>query len=396
MEPILRRKFQLTNLDGNNNKWWMVELWPNNTYTTTWGRVGVENPQSTTKYGDEWAVESKIREKLAKGYVEVQLHKPSVVVASTVAGNIDPKLAGIVNTIFQEAGENIASYLAVGVDALSEEQISMGRRYLSIVQSNYEDWQETQSAREYRTLASNVQQFFNTIPTKLPHRIDKDSVVYDLCQNLSEYENRLNQLEAAVATMVIQRTGNVSNYDALGAKLEFLPNGQEYQTIADTISRTSVHGYRPRVHDILRVEIPDERKKFEQDSTDNPSHLFHGTRGANVRHILRSGLIIPRNAANGSMFGRGIYFANKFSKSANYCSSNRAPYQFLFLVEVKLGRMYIADTDMGHLTSAPSGHDSVWGKEGHTRSWGGRLNWDEFIVYRPSQQTIRYLVLFGR
>jgi hypothetical protein len=34
----------------------------------------------------------------------------------------------------------------------------------------------------------------------------------------------------------------------------------------------------------------------------------------------------------------------------------------------------------------------VWGKAHHTRSWGGTLAHDEFIVYRQEQQTLRYLV----
>ena len=44
-----------------------------------------------------------------------------------------------------------------------------------------------------------------------------------------------------------------------------------------------------------------------------------------------------------------------------------------------------------------AGYDSVCGKAGHTKSWGAfSLQHDEFILYRPEQQTIRYLITFER
>jgi len=54
--------------------------------------------------------------------------------------------------------------------------------------------------------------------------------------------------------------------------------------------------------------------------------------------------------------------------------------------------MYLAPTDMGAAREAPKRHHSVWGKAHHTKSWGGKLAYDEFIVYRQEQQTLRYLV----
>ena len=40
------------------------------------------------------------------------------------------------------------------------------------------------------------------------------------------------------------------------------------------------------------------------------------------------------------MFGKGIYFADMVSKSANYCYANPSnPYGLLLLCEVALGKM---------------------------------------------------------
>jgi poly [ADP-ribose] polymerase len=160
-----------------------------------------------------------------------------------------------------------------------------------------------------------------------------------------------------------------------------------------------VHGYKVRVRDVFEVCIPEERKAYEQNKrgTGYRELLFHGTHNRNVRHILRQGLICPRTASNGRMFGNGIYLANRASKSTNYCAAGRAGYpNMLFVVEAALGKTYFAPTSKGY-NKPPAGYDSVCGKAGHTRSWGAfSLQHDEFILYRPEQQTIRYLITFER
>jgi poly [ADP-ribose] polymerase len=64
----------------------------------------------------------------------------------------------------------------------------------------------------------------------------------------------------------------------------------------------------------------------------------------------------------------------------------------MFLADVAVGTMYIAPEATTTTRAAPKGYHSVWGKAHHTRSWGGTLAHDEFIVYRQEQQTLRYLV----
>jgi poly [ADP-ribose] polymerase len=219
---------------------------------------------------------------------------------------------------------------------------------------------------------------------------------------LSEQETRLNQLEAALATYTAQAPAGAhapSPYDLLGARIDPLPEKDEtYAKIVDFLGRTSRHGYGIRVRDVFTVEVPSERKAFEANTfgSHRVLRLTHGTNNANVRHILHehgagSGLRVPRSMTHGWMFGPGIYFANVASKSANYCQGRAGNLRMMFLADVAVGDMYVAP-DALSVTQAPSGHHSVWGKAGHTGSWGGKLLFDEFIVYRQEQQTIRYLV----
>jgi poly [ADP-ribose] polymerase len=97
------------------------------------------------------------------------------------------------------------------------------------------------------------------------------------------------------------------------------------------------------------------------------------------------------------MLGNGIYLADRSSKSTNYCSARRSGVpQMLLVVESALGNAYVAP-DAAPFDRPPDGYDSVWGKAGYTRIGGSyTLVNNEFVVYSPAQQTIRYLVTFNR
>ncbi len=65
--------------------------------------------------------------------------------------------------------------------------------------------------------------------------------------------------------------------------------------------------------------------------------LFHGSRLSNWAGILGQGLRIapPEAPPTGYMFGKGVYFADMASKSANYCWATPSRYKrgFEYLTE---------------------------------------------------------------
>jgi predicted DNA-binding WGR domain protein len=154
---------------------------------------------------------------------------------------------------------------------------------------------------------------------------------------------------------------------------------------------------------------PDLTKTEQQAYHDtNTALLFHGTRSVNVRGILESSLRLPRQlvgvTTNGAMFGPGLYFADDFKKSIGYTSHGGGLYSggsggmrsrspFMFLADVALGTAHVAKSSNGW-TKSPAGTHSVFGKGGKTKSWGGHLVNNEFIVYKTQQHNLRYLVEF--
>merc|ERR1712226_283817 len=83
-----------------------------------------------------------------------------------------------------------------------------------------------------------------------------------------------------------------------------------------------------------------EAERFNPENLGNRQLLWHGSRLTNWCGILSQGLRIapPEAPCTGYMFGKGVYFADCVSKSANYCyayqSNNTA---ILTLCEVALG-----------------------------------------------------------
>src|SRR6476646_877571 len=77
--PAERMMYQLTDLADNHNKFYLVELWPQENgsvrFRATWGRVGAK-PQVKEKLATRREVERQIDEKLRKGYRRVELHEP--------------------------------------------------------------------------------------------------------------------------------------------------------------------------------------------------------------------------------------------------------------------------------------------------------------------------------
>jgi len=116
------------------------------------------------------------------------------------------------------------------------------------------------------------------------------------------------------------------------------------------------------------------------------------------------------------MFGKGVYFADMVTKSANYCHANRAnPYGVLLLSRVALGKTYDC-TQAKYMDSNKPGFDSTkgcgltgpdpksnvtlddgtvipLGKPVPTGIVNTSLLYNEFIVYDVAQLVTQYLVV---
>ncbi|CAH8534605.1 unnamed protein product [Schistosoma turkestanicum] len=235
-------------------------------------------------------------------------------------------------------------------------------------------------------------------------------------------------LEIELAYKMLQTKGDAKrnpldeHYDQLHTKLEPLDStSEEYQLILNYVRET--HGathtqYTLEVLNIFEVNRDGEDSRFAKCkiAQHNKQLLWHGSRQTNWMGILSQGLRIapPDAPVTGYMFGKGIYFADIVSKSANYCFTTQSqPEGLLLLCEVILGDIkecleadasdlpskYHSRKGIGSVTPDPStfhtNKDGVVypiGKPIDSNIPNTTLCYNEYIVYHVSQVKQKYLV----
>ncbi|KAG9223226.1 hypothetical protein CCMSSC00406_0000085 [Pleurotus cornucopiae] len=186
------------------------------------------------------------------------------------------------------------------------------------------------------------------------------------------------------------------------------------------------------VQNIYRVERDSEAEAWNNAGFNSLGDgerflLWHGSRTTNFAGILKQGLRIapPEAPVTGYMFGKGVYFADMMSKSANYCYSYLSNnVGLLLLCEVAVKPFYERtdaqyDADI-HCKSANARATKGIGKT-QPLQWkdagealdneelkgchmpdspgqnvdipGVYLQYNEYIVYDPSQIRLRYLLM---
>ncbi|KAL4765399.1 putative poly(ADP)-ribose polymerase PARP [Aspergillus foveolatus] len=226
-----------------------------------------------------------------------------------------------------------------------------------------------------------------------------------------------------------------SQYAGLGMQ-EMTPldhASEEFRELEKYLSGTrgSTHGVKYKVIDIFRIERQGEHNRFKSSpyagiKNSNRRLLWHGSRSTNYGGILSQGLRIapPEAPVSGYMFGKGVYFADMSSKSANYCWSHNSDHKALLLLgDVELGdpiyELYHSDYNAGENAkkegkiatlgkgrSIPAGwkdagciHPHLKGIQVPDADSGttdhktdqGYLLYNEYIVYDVAQIRLRYL-----
>uniref|UniRef100_A0AAQ5ZEU3 Poly [ADP-ribose] polymerase n=1 Tax=Amphiprion ocellaris TaxID=80972 RepID=A0AAQ5ZEU3_AMPOC len=211
------------------------------------------------------------------------------------------------------------------------------------------------------------------------------------------------------------------NYEKLKTKIEVVDKtSNEADVIIQYVKNThaATHNtYTLEVQEIFKIVREGEQQRYRPfEELHNRQLLWHGSRTTNYAGILSQGLRIapPEAPVTGYMFGKGVYFADMVSKSANYCHTSQSdPVGLLLLAEVALGNMHELKK-ASHITKLPKGKHSVkglgrtapdpgaavnldgvqvpLGKGVHTNIDDTSLLYNEYIVYDVAQINMKYLL----
>lgn len=388
----------------NNNKFYELYEQDNDTFEVHYGRVGGSKSVATYPIA-QWA--KKMREKLAKGYVD-QTHLYAEKTTTTDASSIaDPAVRGLMSRLLEFANQSIYQNYVVSAQQVTRKQVETAQQLL--------DELAALIALSVDVPAYNQKQLdlFKVIPRKMGKV--SEHLLAQSPQTADDVQKLHNQLASEQDTLDVMR-GQV---ELAQSKTDAdLPSPSLLEAMNLTVEPVT----DKRVLTLIKQMMGPDADKFDaafsvcQASTQaafdahvgqarkpKTQLLWHGSRSENWMSILKTGLVLrPANAViTGKMFGYGIYFADQFSKSLNYTSlhgsvwaNGRQKEAYLGIYEVHVGEQMIVkehevkyqQLDSDALKRINPTYDSVFAQRGVS------LLKNEFIVYNPAQCTVRYMV----
>lgn len=271
----------------------------------------------------------------------------------------------------------------------------------------------------------------NRFYTLIPHNFGVSGP--KILETLEEVQTKCEMLEALLEmeiaySLLHGKTDEKKNpldghYEQLKTDIAVLDkSSKEYEVIQEYVKNThaATHNYYDlEIEEVFVVKRQGEDQRFKPfKKLHNRKLLWHGSRTTNFAGILSQGLRIapPEAPVTGYMFGKGIYFADMVSKSANYCCTNtRDSTGLLLLCEVALGNMY-ERYSADYIEKLPKDKHSTFGRgqtqpdpnvvykmeDGIEIPYGpgvpaklkkkSSLLYNEYIVYDTAQVKVRYLI----
>ncbi|GMH02358.1 hypothetical protein Nepgr_004197 [Nepenthes gracilis] len=338
-----------------------------------------------------------------------------------------PALAELMMMLF-----NVETYKAAMMEfEINLSEMPLGKLSTSNIQKGFEALTQIQNllsndafdpSMKESLIVDASNRFFTVIPSIHPHVIrDED-----------DFKSKVKMLEALQDIEIASRLVgfDVDSEDSLDAKYkklccEIAPlphDSEDYRLIEKYLLTTHAPTHTEwalELEDVFLLEREGEYDKFSpyREKLGNRMLLWHGSRLTNFVGILSQGLRIapPEAPATGYMFGKGVYFADMVSKSAQYCCTDRKnPVGLMLLSEVALGEVYELKKAK-YMDKPPKGKHSTKGlgktvpQESEFEKWKdevvvpcgkpvdarvktSELMYNEYIVYDTAQVKMQFLL----
>ena len=378
---------------NNNNKYYYMEDLHNGNFKVSYGRVGGSETVLTYPIS-QW--DKKYNEKLKKGYIDVT-EKITAIKKTGELDISDPDVKDLISFLMKEAKQSIKRDYQISADEVTQEQINEAESILNSIGEDFNNNRIINNFIDIDDINNRLKTLYSIIPRRMSdtrsYFLNSPNFQY-LYELLQSEQSRLDTLRSQV---------NINQVSSFNITLNDLGFTCELASEVDRDIIRNNTDFRLNNHRVFKISNKTTEAVF------NPNHLktrllYHGSRNENFLSILQTGLKIrPKGVqTTGSMFGDGIYAANKARKSIGYTSlrgsywasgnSNRA---YLAIFEFATGREYevLKNQSYSYWMSSldeeavkSKGFDSVFAQG------GADLRNDEYIVYNSNQCTIRYLI----
>ncbi|XP_052074990.1 uncharacterized protein LOC127712542 isoform X2 [Mytilus californianus] len=242
-----------------------------------------------------------------------------------------------------------------------------------------------------------TKEFYKALPHNRLDRKEKFSVSdisakQDLCQLIRDI------ISVGEATDWSDEATTVAKYKALKCHVTQLdPSTDEFDHVTKLVRSTSE---KAELLNVYKLERTLEDLCF-QSEVGNIQLLMHSSGFHNFLGILSRGLLMPNfvedehgiTRTDDGLLGSGIYFSDTASKSLMYSGpSTTHGSRLLLLCDVSLGKVKDCKRIDNSLMEPPSGYDSVHGVKSSSDSEPTDFIDDEYVIYNPRQQKMKYLV----
>lgn len=393
----------LVNVDaqGNHNKFYEMKQTAANFFQVLYGRVGAK-PMVRSYPISSW--DRKYKEKLNKGYVDQSNLRNVTDMAGSAASPTsimgyspipDPDVRDFMDDILQWSNKSLTRNYRVKASEVSQKMINEAQKLLS----------QMEKENSLYIFNDHLLQLFTVIPRRMGNV--QDHLLIDITQKsdvLYREHELLDQMAAKVDYCKKEKGSGKTILEAYGLEIKLVQEGKRLAQIKSHLGEMEDKFSRAFRVKNKQLDEAFYKRMYKDGYTEKDIHyLYHGSRNANWYGIMTQGLILHPNAIhNGSMFGHGLYFANKARKSTGY--SSLAGYSTWARENEEKG--YIAVYKV--LYSNPR-HISKW-KRDYTAfnksrikpndalfaHGGADLYNDEIILYDEKQVTLQYIIEFRK
>ncbi|KAG0607487.1 hypothetical protein M758_8G032700 [Ceratodon purpureus] len=244
--------------------------------------------------------------------------------------------------------------MEIGYDA---RKMPLGKLSKSTIKKGYEVLKRLAEVLDDKSASSSkkkdqLKQLSSEFYTVIPHDFGFKHMLNFIIDTPQKLKEKLQMVEALgeieLATKILSNDIHMdddpayTHYKRLNCDFEPLDTtSSEFELVKEYMEKThgETHsGYTLELLNAFKLQRDGELERFKPfEKTPNRMLLWHGSRLTNWTGILSQGLRIapPEAPVTGYMFGKGVYFADMVSKSANYCCTHAGdPVGVLLLSEV--------------------------------------------------------------
>lgn len=412
----------------NSNKVYIMEELADGRIKCEYGRVG---KSMATEYKPTSKWDSVLKQKLskAKNYTDVTelLMSKEVVIDNTTPkdNKVDAIKDAIVKKLVEElmafANKSIQRNYKVTQESVSEQQVNAAQEVISQISGLVKIGVDIKHVNDlllklYIIIPRRMDNVKNHLMIAIngndsllagQRLIDDEQSALDTMAGqvelLKQQKEAADKAKADIGKPTKTKKTDITILDQMGLSIEVENDKDTLELIKKLIGPNA-----NQMKKVFKVVNTKTQVKFDvchtKAETKKKRLYWHGSRNENWFNILQTGLLIRPSGAvhSGSMFGDGIYFADKAQKSIGYSSlsgsywakgsDNKA---FLALFDVSVGKQ---KEILHHTSSCSSLSDKVMKKEGYDSVFakgGADLRNNEYIIYRSEQCTVSHLIEIG-